>query len=132
MKNKRLLATVVVICCVGLLTHWRGVPNVRAEQAKTPTTPALAGAAYPGEIRAFAGSNCPVGWLIADGSEVKDADHPALVAAIGDLWGSSAVGKFKLPDLRGVFIRGWNNNRSDGDPQAADRTIPQGAPIDLL
>jgi microcystin-dependent protein len=131
-KNRKIVGWGLIVVCAGIFVLWRsGVPRVNA-QASVGTKPVLKGVAYPGEIRGFAGQNCPTGWLPADGREVKDSDHPALVGAIGDLWGSSAVGKFKLPDLRGVFVRGWNNNRSDGDPQAADRTVPQGAPIDPI
>jgi microcystin-dependent protein len=87
---------------------------------------------YPGEIRAFAGEQCPANWLVADGKELDTSAHKGLEAAISDLWGASAPGKFNLPDLRGVFLRGWNQSRAGtgADPEAPGRQIPPGAPID--
>jgi len=57
-----------------------------------------------GEIKMYAGTTIPTGWLLCDGSEVLKADYPLLYAAIGDAWGTaSANTKFKLPDLKGRF-----------------------------
>jgi microcystin-dependent protein len=84
---------------------------------------------YAGEIRAFGGSMCPNNWLIADGTELPTQGHTALNNAIGDLWGATQQTTFMLPDLRGVFVRGWNRDRANnGDPEAKARSIPQGAP----
>ena len=103
--------------------------SVLAQSKRGGKAPVGTNGLYPGEIRAFAGSSCPATWLVADGRELSDAQYPQLVGVIGDLWGTSAQGKFKLPDLRGMFLRGWNNGRGDGDPDAKGRTIPPGAPI---
>jgi microcystin-dependent protein len=104
---------------------------------KTPVLPKTAPVApapegYPGEIRAFAGPIPPVGWMLCDGRELNETDYPKLYAAIGDLWGSSGKGKFNIPDLRGAFLRAWNEKRTDrwADPEAAGRLIPPGAPVD--
>jgi microcystin-dependent protein len=93
---------------------------------------AAAAGEYPGEVRAFAGEHCPANWLEANSAELDSASHKALEAAISDLWGARATGFFYLPDLRGVFLRGWNMGRTaqGSDPEAAGRQIPAGAPID--
>ena len=49
----------------------------------------------------------PDGWLICDGSTVASATYENLFAAIGTTFGGDAT-NFKLPDLKGVFIRGWS------------------------
>src|SRR5215475_8539475 len=109
----------------GFLLAVSVVPGQEHKRARLPqAAPALPSPeGYAGEIRAFAGPNPPAGWILCDGREVKEADYPQLYAAIGDLWGASAPGKFKLPDLRGSFLRGWNEKRSDNwsDPEAANR-----------
>jgi microcystin-dependent protein len=74
----------------------------------------------PGMIMAFANERAPEGWLECDGQSVSRANYQKLYEAIGDRFGKSArVGTFKLPDLRGEFIRGWDHNRKV-DP---DRTF---------
>lgn len=59
-----------------------------------------------GAIQSFAFSSVPAGWLACDGSIVQIADYPSLYAVIGDTFGKSVNGTFLLPDLRGRFIRG--------------------------
>src|SRR4051812_36434165 len=77
-----------------------------ARPIETPLKPLPPDQAYAGEIRAFAGEKCPPNWLPADGTEYPEKDHKGLLAAIGDLWGATTISTFKVPDLRGVFLRG--------------------------
>lgn len=79
-----------------------------------------------GTIIAYAGlkSKIPEGWAICDGSQ-KDgsaSDWKQLYDAIGNSWGGSGT-TFYLPDLRGMFLRGVNDGRTDGyrDPDAGSR-----------
>ncbi len=78
----------------------------------------------PGTIVAYAGRNAPPGWLPCDGA-VLDAAKPeyaALYEAIGVAHGGSATsGMFNLPDLRGRFLRGWDNG-AGVDPDASERS----------
>lgn len=63
---------------------------------------------FAGMIATFpiTGSTAPDGWLLLDGSTHLAADYPNLFARIGRTWGGTEVdGTFKLPDLRGEFIR---------------------------
>lgn len=71
------------------------------------------GAGLPsGAIAHFAMSTPPVGWLKADGSTVSRTTYAALFAAIGTLYGAgNGTTTFTLPDLRGEFIRGWDDGR---------------------
>jgi len=71
-----------------------------------------------GMIMPYAGSSTPAGWLECNGAEVDISAYPSLSAALGTTWNnaknpltgatyaSPAAGKFRLPDLRGSFLRG--------------------------
>jgi microcystin-dependent protein len=73
-----------------------------------------------GEVRAFAyGGECPLSWLKADGSPIPKKDYPDLYKTTKDSWGSPDQLNFNLPDLRGVFLRGWNDGRSDAYADSA-------------
>lgn len=60
------------------------------------------------------------GWLLCDGRELRAEDHPQLAAVLDGAWGGER-GRFRLPDLRGRFLRGVNYDAPDGDPEAAAR-----------
>lgn len=68
----------------------------------------------PGTIVAFGGSAEPPGWLLCDGRAMKAAEQPRLWAAIGTAWGNPGEGQFRLPDLRGLFLRGVDNSPNTG------------------
>ena len=80
----------------------------------------------PGSMLFFAKNTPPAGWLIADGSVVLAADYPELYEAIGTYYGSGGAGTFRLPEMRGQFIRGYHT-ASTGingvDPDYATRTF---------
>lgn len=86
---------------------------------------------YVGEVRAFAGEQCPDGWLLADGTQYSTGQpYSQLNSVISDLWGSTEASKFRVPDLRGVTLRGWNRDRADkyADPEVDQRDLMPGAP----
>lgn len=64
-----------------------------------------------GTIITHAGSIAPSGYLLCDGSEISKEAYAGLYAVIGSIYGAASMGKFKLPDLRGEFIRGLDNAR---------------------
>ena len=64
-----------------------------------------------GAVMSFARSTAPHGWLICDGTLYNAADYPALYAVIGSSYGSAGANTFRTPDLRGEFVRGWDNGR---------------------
>ena len=67
-----------------------------------------------GEIKLWAGATIPNGWLVCDGSEISKTTYHNLYAAIGDLWGvASQMNLFKLPDLKGRTVVGFDPNDSD-------------------
>jgi microcystin-dependent protein len=75
-----------------------------------------------GTVIAFAGpvEQIPENWKLCNGDTISESTYPALWRAIGTTWGGSDPGAFKLPDLRGLFLRGLNAG-SDRDPD--ERTL---------
>lgn len=65
-----------------------------------------------GAVSAFAMPTPPEGWLVCDGAAISRTDYADLFAAIGTLWGhGDQVSTFNLPDLRGEFVRGYDDGR---------------------
>jgi Phage Tail Collar Domain len=63
-----------------------------------------------GSIISYAGINPPSGWLFCDGSIVTKNDYPYLYTAIGYTYGkTSLTNQFKLPDLRGRMMIGFDD-----------------------
>ncbi|WP_375646028.1 phage tail protein [Bartonella sp. CM87QHHN] len=66
----------------------------------------------PGTIGIFGMQVLPDGWLPCDGKAYLRSDYPALYEAIGIRWGGAdSWTKFNVPDLRGVFLRGVDDER---------------------
>lgn len=75
-----------------------------------------------GSIIAFGSATAPSGYLVCDGSAVSRTTYADLFAAIGTSHGNgNGTTTFNLPDLRGRFIRGFDNG-AGRDPDAAGRT----------
>jgi phage-related tail fiber protein len=65
-----------------------------------------------GTIVYFAGLSAPQGYLKANGQAVPRASYPLLFNAIGTTYGvGNGSTTFNIPDLRGEFIRGWDDGR---------------------
>lgn len=69
-----------------------------------------------GAVQFFAMDTAPVGWLKANGAAVSRTSYACLYAAIGTRFGSGD-GKttFNLPDLRGEFLRAYDEGRGVDD-----------------
>jgi phage-related tail fiber protein len=66
----------------------------------------------PGDIKYTVRSTAPTGWLKANGAAISRLAFPELFAVIGETYGKGdGFNTFNLPDLRGEFIRGWDNGR---------------------
>jgi microcystin-dependent protein len=80
-----------------------------------------------GTIMAFGGSKdkIPAGFVACDGTEYQNSQLPGLFAAIGYSWGGNGSSTFRVPDLRGQFLRGQNDN-SGVDPDAGGRYAKNG------
>lgn len=73
----------------------------------------------PGTISAFGsdGATPPPGWAWCDGAlqSRTDNNYVDLFAAIGTVWGADTATQFRVPDLRGMFLRGKDANRGIDD-----------------
>lgn len=86
---------------------------------------------YAGLQKPEEGSLLGKGWLFCDGSIVNRADYPALFAAIGLTYGRTLVnGQFRLPDLRGRTIIGYDNmsNEFSSSGGVANRVVGANTP----
>lgn len=72
----------------------------------------LAGMIPSGAVMYFAGQAAPTGWLKANGAAVSRTLYAALFQAVRTTYGAGdGRTTFNLPDLRGEFIRGWDDGR---------------------
>lgn len=66
----------------------------------------------PGSVIWYAANAAPTGYLKANGAAVSRSTYAALFSAIGTTFGvGDGSTTFNLPDLRGEFIRGWDDGR---------------------
>ncbi len=66
----------------------------------------------PGTVQFFAGSSAPTGWLKANGAAISRTTYASLFATIGTTFGAGdGSTTFTLPDLRGEFLRAWDDSR---------------------
>lgn len=76
------------------------------------STNAFSGGTPAGGVMAFAMSTPPDGWLACSGQAVSRTTYAALFSAIGTTYGSGdGSTTFNVPDLRGEFVRGWDNGK---------------------
>jgi phage-related tail fiber protein len=67
----------------------------------------------PGTVIWYAANAAPTGYLKANGAAVSRTTYAALFTAIGTTFGAGdGSTTFALPDLRGEFIRGWDDGRA--------------------
>lgn len=89
-----------------------------------------------GVISFFSASTAPTGYIKANGATVSRTTYSALFAAIGTTYGAGdGSTTFKLPDLRGEFLRGWDDGRGVDSGRAfgsAQADAFQGHGHDLL
>ncbi len=69
----------------------------------------------PGTIITCASQDPPAGYLDCNGAWLSKTAYKSLFTAIGTRWGNDeAGGRFRLPDLRGRFLRGYSTGQSTG------------------
>jgi microcystin-dependent protein len=97
------------------------------ETAKAVTPSNIRYAVPAGAVLPFAQNSAPDGWLKCNGAAVSRTTYATLFAAIGETYGAGdGSTTFLLPDLRGEFVRGWDDargvdaGRAIGSTQADD------------
>ena len=64
-----------------------------------------------GSVFSFATTTVPTGYLECNGAAVSRSTYASLFSAISTTWGvGDGSSTFNLPDLRGQFVRGWDNS----------------------
>jgi len=72
----------------------------------------LGGGTPTGAIYAMGTSTVPTGFLECNGAAVSRSTYATLFSTISTTFGAGdGSSTFNLPDLRGEFIRGWDNSR---------------------
>lgn len=70
----------------------------------------LGGSAPVGSIMIYTGNTAPHGWKICNGESLHKSAYPGLFGIIGYTYGGTGD-LFKIPDLRGEFVRGFDAGR---------------------
>lgn len=69
-----------------------------------------------GFIAFYCASTPPDGWLVCNGQAVSRVDYEDLFDVIGVTFGAGdGATTFNLPDMQGMFVRGWNGESSGSD-----------------
>ena len=64
-----------------------------------------------GSVFSFATTTPPSGYLECNGAAISRSTYASLFSAISTTWGvGDGSSTFNLPDLRGQFVRGWDNS----------------------
>ena len=95
-----------------------GTPAAPTATAGTNTTQiattafVLANNVPTGQVAYFAMNTAPTGYLKANGAAISRSTYSVLFTAIGTTFGvGDNSTTFNVPDLRGEFIRGWDDSR---------------------
>ena len=74
-------------------------------------------------VETWAGVTIPEGYLLCEGQQLRQTEYPELFAALGSAFNNgydcngrrftTSVGFFRLPDLRGRFVVGFNGSDED-------------------
>jgi len=100
------------------------LPNAKSDDPSTNSSEILATTAalqmamaqvvtpLTGMVAAFSRATAPAGWLKANGAAVSRTTYAALFAVIGTTFGAGdGATTFNLPDVRGEFLRAWDDGR---------------------
>jgi len=73
---------------------------------------ALPQAVPTGSVHLMATTTAPSGYLKCNGAAVSRTTYADLFAIVGTTWGEGdGSSTFNVPDLRGEFVRGWDDSR---------------------
>jgi microcystin-dependent protein len=75
---------------------------------------------YVGEIRMFAGTFAPAGWMFCDGQTLPISENDTLFQLIGTTYGGDGQETFALPDLRGRITVHQGNGFIPGEASGVE------------
>lgn len=69
-----------------------------------------------GTVVKYAANSAPSGWILCNGAlygrtALDPSPQPNLFGVIGTTYGFTTISNFAVPDLRGMFVRGFDNGR---------------------
>lgn len=108
------------------------IADAKASQATQTVSPVMP----TGVILPYGGNTAPSGWLVCDGAEYSQTTYADLFAALGSTyntqlnpvtgsnWAAPSGGNFRVPDMRGMFMRG------EGTPSGLDAVSVGGSQVD--
>ena len=71
------------------------------------------GSVPAGTVISYASSTAPTGYLKCNGAAISRSTYSSLFSGIGTVFGAGdGSTTFNVPDLRGEFVRGWDDGRS--------------------
>jgi len=116
--NSTAVTSVVPVVLPGSpTTNLQAATKAYVDTAQTTAAPA-------GIIAPFAGTSAPTGWLACEGQTVSRTTYATLFAAIGTAWGAGdGSTTFRLPDLRGMFLRGTGTNATGSSSGAVGPAV---------
>lgn len=76
-----------------------------------------------GTIMPWTSTTAPADYLLCNGASYQRTDYPYLFDFIGTTYGANNTTTFKVPDLRGLFVRGLNTTSSGYDPNRSLGTV---------
>ena len=95
----------------GLLTNLDNSLTNNINEVDVKATEALERSGLPvGSVAYFAGNAIPSGWLKCNGAQISTTGYGKLFESIGYTYGGQG-NFFRLPDLRGEFLRGFDDGR---------------------
>ncbi len=69
---------------------------------------------YIGEIRMFAGTFAPAGWMFCSGQTLAISEYDTLFNLIGTTYGGDGESTFQLPDLQSRVPLHWGTDSATG------------------
>jgi|APGre2960657404_1045060.scaffolds.fasta_scaffold24594_3 microcystin-dependent protein len=90
-----------------------GTGGINSVGSKLNVTGDMSAGFLIGQVSFFTMSTAPTGWLKCNGAAISRTTYAKLFAVIGTTYGvGDGSTTFNLPDLRGEFIRGWDDARA--------------------
>ena len=111
--NTQLRQAILAVVAAAVSGHAGGADPHPVYATDADLAAAIAGAGLPaGTVIHVARSTTPAGYLKANGAAISRTTYAYLFAAIGTTFGAGdGSTTFVVPDLRGEFLRGWDDGR---------------------
>lgn len=101
----------IITATSGITTYYGDASNLTVNGSSLSSF--LLSAVPAGTVISYASSTAPTGYLKCNGSAISRSTYSSLFSGIGTVFGAGdGSTTFNVPDLRGEFVRGWDDGRS--------------------